>query len=235
MGDNTVNATIDMGLTPADLLQLTSSYNATMAELRARTLAVGKFSWQVRMGRRKNCGVLQRLGTLCACVRYSAFATCCAPAGNKQHPPHPPPPQMLWTGGVAGGKGSTCPETIVRAPAAECAADLTQLCAPGAPPQTEAMMYAFSPGGCGGDPSHLSNAANDVANFLLIRGNYAWIGHGWKSCSKVYEYPAVLNTDVGTPLGLCTQTAPGVFSRNYTKVSVEMNCNTGESRITPRA
>jgi hypothetical protein len=188
MGDNTVNATRDMGLTPADLLQLTTDYEATMAELRTRTLAAGKFSWQ-----------------------------------------------MLWTGGAPDAKGSTCPQPIVRAPPAECTTDLAALCAPGAPPQSEAMMYAFSPGGCGGDPASLPDAANDIAKFLLIRGDYAWIGHGWKACSKTYVFPAALNTDVGTPLGLCTQTAPGVFSRNYTKVSVEMNCNTGSSRVAPRA
>ena len=35
-----------MGLTPADLLQLTYSYNATMLALRARLLSAGKFAWQ---------------------------------------------------------------------------------------------------------------------------------------------------------------------------------------------
>ncbi len=115
-----------MGLTAADLAQLTADYDATMAELRNRTLAAGKFSWQ-----------------------------------------------MLWTGGA---KGSTCPSPLVRAPAAECAADLALLCAPDAPPVTEAMMYAFSPGGCAGDPSALTNADNDIANFLLIRGASAYIG-----------------------------------------------------------
>ena len=47
MGDNTPHAIEDMGLTPADLAQLTASYEANMAALRARTLAAGKFSWQM--------------------------------------------------------------------------------------------------------------------------------------------------------------------------------------------
>ena len=186
MGDNTANATRDMGLTPADLQQLTADYTATMAALDARVLSAGKFSWQ-----------------------------------------------MLWTGGA---KGSTCPGPLVRAAPAGCAADLALLCAPGAPPQTEALMYAFSPGGCGGDPSKLPNAAVDIANFLLIRGPHAWIGNGWKACSRTYAFPEALNTDVGTPLGLCAPTgAPGVFAREYTNVRVEMDCNTGVPTITPRA
>lgn len=37
----------DMGLTSADLLQLTASYNANMLALRNRTLAAGKFAWQL--------------------------------------------------------------------------------------------------------------------------------------------------------------------------------------------
>ena len=47
MGDNTAHAIEDMGLTPADLMQLTVSYEANMAALRARTLQAGKFSWQM--------------------------------------------------------------------------------------------------------------------------------------------------------------------------------------------
>ena len=187
MGDNTPNATEDMGLTPADLEQLTVDYEATMAVLRERILAAQKFSWQ-----------------------------------------------MLWTGGEVGAKGSTCPSPLVRAPAAECTADIAQLFAPGAPPQSEALMYAFSPGGCKGDPSALPNAANDIANFLLIREPSAFIGHGWLACSKSYEFPSALNVDVSTPLGLCAQTKPGVFTRNYTKVVVEMNCNTGVGQIIAR-
>ena len=47
MGDNTKNATEDMGLTKQDLQQLTDSYHANMAVLNATLLAAGKFSWQM--------------------------------------------------------------------------------------------------------------------------------------------------------------------------------------------
>ncbi len=150
MGDNTPNSTQDMGLTPADLQQLTASYTSTMSALKARTLQEGKFSWQ-----------------------------------------------MLWTGGDAEAKGSTCPSPIVRGDPQGCKADLAAMCTPTSPPQTNAMMYSFSPGGCRSNPANLTNAANDIANFLLIRGKFGWIGHGWLGCSHEYQFPAELNADHG--------------------------------------
>ncbi len=49
------------------------------------------------------------------------------------------------------------------------------------------MAYAFSPGRCGGDPANLTSPVQDIANFLLVRGPYAWLGHGWLGCSRDYE------------------------------------------------
>lgn len=66
------------------------------------------------------------------------------------------------------------------------------------------------------------------------RATLLYPNSGWLACSKTYEFPELLNTDVGTPLGQCAQTAPGVFARNYTKIAVEMDCNSGVSKIVPR-
>lgn len=38
------------------------------------------------------------------------------------------------------------------------------------------MMYAFGPGGCRTDPSKLTQFEFDLANFLLSRGPYAYLG-----------------------------------------------------------
>lgn len=84
--------------------------------------------------------------------------------------------QQLWTG-QGSGIGSTCPSPLVRP--ATCAADLRSLCAPGSPAQTRAMMYAFAPGGCRGNPSNLTQFEADLTNFLLVRGPHGWLGHGW--------------------------------------------------------
>lgn len=61
---------------------------------------------------------------------------------------------MMWTGGDPAGAGNTCPSPLVRQ--ATCAADLTALCSAASPAQTRTMMYAFYPGGCGGNPANLT-------------------------------------------------------------------------------
>jgi hypothetical protein len=134
--------------------------------------------------------------------------------------------QQLWTGQGEGGIGSTCPRPLVHN--TTCAADLRKLCNATSPAQTRAMMYAFSPGGCSGDPSKLADPEADLANFLLVRGPYGWLGHGWLGCSRTYDFPAALNADYGEPLGLCSETAAGsgVFTREWSKASVSMDCNT---------
>ena len=184
MGDNTKNATEDMGLTSEDLLQLTNSYTANMEMLSNRTLAAQKFSWQ-----------------------------------------------MLYTGGDADSKGSTCPGPIVEK--GNCAATLRTLCTDGSPAQTRTMMYSFSPGRCGGDPGNLTDFDNDLAGFLLTRGNYAYLGHGWLGCSRNYEFPSALSVDYGVPTGLCAETADNseVFTRDYSKSTVTLNCTAWTSSI----
>ena len=73
--------------------------------------------------------------------------------------------------------------------------------------------------GCDVDPTD----GQDLASFLLIRGKYAWLGHGWQGCSQPeadrgggYPFPPQLNADFGTPLGLCKETVPGSGSVNLT-------------------
>ncbi len=134
--------------------------------------------------------------------------------------------QMLWSGGDPNGKGSTCPSPLVNQNT--CASDLRGLCTASSPAQSRTMMYAFGPGACRGDPSNLVQFDQDLANFLLVRGPYAYLGHGWLGCSRTYVYPPQLNADYGTPLGFCSETAPnsGVFTRQFTKSTVQMDCNT---------
>ena len=178
MGDNTPHAISDMGLTPADLQQLTASYTANMVALRAAVLAAGKFAWQ-----------------------------------------------YLWTGGAADAKGSTCPGPLVTR--AACAADLRALCNASSPQyEQRAMMYAFSPGMCGGDPGALVEFEQDLAGFLLTRGPWAYLGHAWNGCSRNYTFPAALSADYGEPTGRCAETAPGsgVFKRDFTKATAQMDC-----------
>jgi hypothetical protein len=127
-----------------------------------------------------------------------------------------------------------CPQPWVRQ--ATCAADLRSLCNASSPVQSRALLYSFSPGSCTGlDPAHLTEVEQDVANFLLVRGAYAWLGSGWTGCDRQYEYPAQLfNADYGEPLGVCRESAPGsgVFVRDFTHSTVQMDCATWTPTVT---
>ena len=70
-----------------------------------------------------------------------------------------------------------CPQPWVRQKT--CASDLRSLCNATSEVQTRALLYGFSPGSCTGtDPAHLTDLEQDVANFLLVRGPYAYLGNG---------------------------------------------------------
>lgn len=136
--------------------------------------------------------------------------------------------QLMWTGGRVDGVGGTCPHSIVSQKS--CAAELRALCNETAAPQTRAMMYALSDMG-----PPWGQLKQDLANFLLIRGPFAWLGHGWKGCSKNYPFPPEFNLDYGEPVDkVCKETAPqsGVFAREWSKASVQMDCNTWKPTIT---
>ena len=80
----------------------------------------------------------------------------------------------------------------------------------------------------------LTAPLQDIANFLLIRGAHAFLGHGWVGCSREYEVPQQINWDYGELVGLCKETAAnsGVFEREWTKANVSMDCNSWTPTIT---
>ncbi len=183
--DQVKNTCEDMGLTKADLVQLTSDYQRNMEALRTATLDAGKFAWQ-----------------------------------------------MMWTGGAADTSiGGTGLQPLVRK--ATCAADLRRLCDTSSPAQTRAMAYGLS-----GEPEARSpDLMQDLSSFLLVRGPYAWLGWGWKGCSRTYLFPPEFDVDYGAPVdprGVCTETSPGsgVFVREFTKASVTMDCGAWHGSIT---
>lgn len=93
-----------------------------------------------------------------------------------------------------------------------------------------------------------SQLIQDVAFFLLARGDYAWLGWGqwgmtWPFNPEPahgtvpplphgYPRPAELDVDYGSPLGLCSETSHGIFSREFTHASVQLNTLTFEATIT---
>jgi len=137
--------------------------------------------------------------------------------------------QLMWTGGNEQGVGSTCPQPIVRQ--RQCAEDLRSLCNKTAPPQTRAMMYSLT----AHEPTDPTGLSQDLANFLLIRGPFAWLGHGWKGCSREYPFPKEFNLDYGQPVDqVCQETAlnSGVFTREWSNAVIFMDCNKWAPDIT---
>ena len=177
----------DMGLSVADVADLTAAFMWASALVYAETLKRGKFIWDQML----------------------------------THDPYAP-------------LNGDCPQPWVKQ--ASCAADLRGLCTSTAEPQTRTLLYGFSPGSCTGtDPNHLAMVDQDVANFLLVRGPYAYLGLGWLGCGGTAEYPAKqFNADYGDALGICSETAPGsgVFTREFTKSTVQMDCATWTPTIT---
>ena len=143
--------------------------------------------------------------------------------------------QQLWNGqGSPDEKNGCCTSPLVRK-GDTCAPSLRKLCSASSPAQTRFMKYAFTPGGCGGDPGNLTDPVQDIANFLLVRGPYALLGHGWLGCSRDYQVPEEINRDYGVPIDtVCKETGTntGVFTREWTKASIQMDCNSWTPTIT---
>ena len=71
------------------------------------------------------------------------------------------------------------------------------------------------------------------AQFLLTRGPYGYIGYGWHGCVQTPPPSNVYDYDFGEPKdSLCRESAPGVFSRAWTKAMVHFDCNTLTANIT---
>eukprot|EP00039_Didymoeca_costata_P026535 m.16103 g.16103 ORF g.16103 m.16103 type:complete len:461 (+) comp5584_c0_seq2:76-1458(+) len=74
----------------------------------------------------------------------------------------------------------------------------------------------------------------DVAQFLLTRGPYGYMGYGWHGCVSDPPPSKEYDLDYGEPKGLCTETAPmsGIFVREWTKATIQFDCNTMTPNIT---
>lgn len=93
------------------------------------------------------------------------------------------------------------------------------------------MMFPFQ----GNSVSSLPEFKQDLATFLLTRGTHAYLGHAWKGCSQQYFFPAALNADYGEPTDtVCKETGEdsGIFTREWSKASVKMDCASYTGEIT---
>ena len=65
-----------------------------------------------------------------------------------------------------------------------------------------------------------------TSGFLCVRA---------AGCSRKFEFPAAqFNADYGSPLGVCSETAPGsgIFVREFTRSTVQMDCSSWTPTIT---
>jgi hypothetical protein len=118
----------------------------------------------------------------------------------------------------------------------ECAASLREMCAAGAASPYHNATVQHQLTGPPAANASLPNLMQDLATFLLLRGDYAFLGFGWAGCGAhlLGSFPAELKADYGTPTGFCEETAPGsgVFTRDWTKATVQMDCNAYKGTVT---
>ena len=83
------------------------------------------------------------------------------------------------------------------------------------------------------NPTSMPNLRQDVANFLLIRGDYTWLGAAWGGCNIHYFRVPEMDFDYGVPLGYLKEGPTGVFTRQYTHFNVSMDCNSWTPSFIP--
>ncbi len=129
--------------------------------------------------------------------------------------------------------------TDLPADAAHCEAYFADACRPGGGKRFKApWVYQFT------DPKsgrNLPKVKEDLATFLLARGDYAWIGYGWIGCAPQVEYyrPPELDVDVGAPVDATCKPQPAAaggsggrrFVREYSKATVSFDCGTMAAAI----
>jgi hypothetical protein len=118
-----------------------------------------------------------------------------------------------------------------------CAPFMARYCGANASTQRAATLMVLSkPNASAFWP--LPFASQDTAQFLLVRGPYAWLGYAWSSCREpsAFVRPPAFDVDYGEPLGFCAETAPGssVWSREYTKYSVSLDCASFTATLAPK-
>ncbi len=75
----------------------------------------------------------------------------------------------------------------------------------------------------------VDNFNQSLASFLVTRPPVAFFGFGWPSDTTDWR-PEFL-WQVGTPMGVCAETAPGVFSRPWTHGAASLDCNSWEGIV----
>ena len=124
-------------------------------------------------------------------------------------------------------------------PPSKCKAYMRSQCKQGAM-DNQTLLFEFTRKAFH-DSFPLPHVVEDVAQFLLVRQEYAYMGYSWMGCIQPngfvqgnatgwegYPRPKEIDVDYGTPLDkVCKETGDGtgVFTRKWTKVTAAMDCN----------
>jgi hypothetical protein len=146
---------------------------------------------------------------------------------------------------IPGQANANAEPVIVGDDAKSCAATLRDACRADAPWQTVPLLFGLHAGNAS-DP--LPFLEQDVAAFLLMRGPWAWAGYGvwgmsWPVGSSFLSpngtavaLPPQLSADYGVPVdAVCAESAPGVFTRKWTKAVATLDCNKWAGTVTMTA
>ena len=133
-----------------------------------------------------------------------------------------------------------------------CSAYMRKACLPDNDISASPLFYGLDHDGGGGLP----HFEFDLAAFLMVRGDFAWLGYSWMGCNERgcgappwkqrshcdasgrtiidWQFPPELDRDYGSPVGwgehgehgggYCTEKAPGMFEREYTRAVVTLDC-----------
>ena len=93
--------------------------------------------------------------------------------------------------------------------------------------------YGFSPGSCHGvNPADLTDVEADVANFLLTRGEFAFLGNGWTGCERPATRLSVPHTRAARVVAAVPR-APGSHGRRAcTRLQVRTSTSSPASGLT---
>ena len=205
------HAVIDMGLQPAEVRAITLGWRRMMLAAQQKMLAMKAYTWQLL-----NCPFAPNLTHTCQQAPETApGCDRCNPAtGSTQHVP----------------------------PTSNCTAWMRRHCGPADDLRRSAfhrlaLFFGFTRYAHHGDldpAGHFPALFQDIAQFLCVRGPYAWLGTGWVGCGKagMYARPAALDIDYGDPVGDCTEVgATEVFARQYSNANVSINCRSFTATI----
>jgi len=123
-----------------------------------------------------------------------------------------------------------------------CAKQLREACMPESLWQQHPVLFGVQQNG-----TSLTQFGQDLAFFLLARGNYSWLGWGtWGMTWPFNPEPAhgelpplphgfprpdALEENYGAPVGLCREDAPDIFVREWTAAYITLDCANFRAKI----